>query len=107
LTLMPGSAVPDVDIVNIDKLVHFFIFGLQMVLTCYALSKHHVLTGRPTKPLFWAFVLSIIFGCMIELIQPYVPGRSFSIVDMIANAIGVVLGYVLFRYLVRKIPVLK
>ena len=102
LTLMPGKAIPDVGFFNADKLVHFFIFGFQMILTSFALVKIARLKAKPENPVLFAGVFSVLFGIMIEFIQNYVPGRSFSIADMIANTIGVILGYFTVRLLMRR-----
>jgi VanZ family protein len=106
LTLIPGEVVPDVDIVNIDKVVHFFIFGVLMIATAYGLLKTAAVKGYPAKPVLIATLYSISFGIAIEFIQRFVPGRSFSVFDMIANTIGVGIGYLVVMF-VRKRMLIK
>jgi len=101
VTLIPGKAVPEVDIVNIDKVVHFFIFAVLMVATSYAVKKTRDKKGLPTS-LLLPGLYSIGLGISIEFLQRYVPGRSFSVADMIANTIGVAIGYFIFKLMVRK-----
>jgi VanZ family protein len=103
LTLMPGKAIPDVGFFNADKLVHFFVFGLLMVLTSYAIAKMKVVRGTPDNPMMISFIYSVALGIAIEVLQQFVPGRSFSVADMIANTIGVTLGYFAFIKLQRRI----
>jgi VanZ family protein len=43
--------------------------------------------------------LMFLLGIGLECIQGFVPGRFFSVADMIANGIGVVLGVFLGLYL--------
>ena len=102
LTLMPGRNLPKVDFFQVDKLVHFFLFGVLMVLSSYALKRAKALTGRPSKPTLIACIYSTIFGIMIEVLQLFVPGRSFSLADVLANSIGVGLGYLVFVLLKKK-----
>lgn len=102
LTLIPSKAIPDVRIFQADKLVHFFIFGVQMVLSSYGLSRTFHLTGKPKKPLLVAALFSFLLGIFTEFTQQYVPGRSPSVFDMIANTVGVGLGYYLFIVAKRK-----
>jgi VanZ family protein len=97
LTLMPGEAIPNVPIFGIDKLVHFFIFGTLNLLMLIAFKKQE--TKEYLKICFFS---SIGYGILIEFIQPFVPGRTFSIYDMIANTIGVILGYAFFRLLLGR-----
>jgi VanZ family protein len=100
LTLIPGPAIPDVGFsFRIDKIVHFFLFGIQMVLTAYALEKHTLSRGAPAHPILVSVIFSIAAGVGIEFLQRFVPGRSFSVFDMVANTIGVGIGYYVFRYL--------
>ena len=102
LTLIPGDSLPEVDIFQVDKLVHFLIFGILMILSSYGLTKIKMKREMSINPHLMSGVYSIGFGIMIEFIQRFVPGRSFSIADMIANAIGVALGYFLFIILEKR-----
>jgi VanZ family protein len=102
LTLIPGSAIPEVGIFQVDKLVHFFIFGVLMILSSYALYKKSEIQGRPLNPLLITAIYSVSFGITIEFIQKFVPGRSFSLADMVANSIGVGLGYIVFVFLRKR-----
>lgn len=99
LTLIPGKAIPEVNIIGIDKVVHFIIFGIQMFLTLLPQRHSGPISNR-------TMVLSVVgcisFGIMIELLQHFVPGRSTSIYDVIANTIGVALGYLLFLVFRKK-----
>lgn len=102
LTLMPGKDLPDVHFFQVDKVAHFFIFGVLMILTSWGLKKTTGMHGAPVHPLLTAALLSIGFGILIEFLQRFVPGRSFSIADMLANSIGVGLGYLIFRLLKKR-----
>jgi VanZ family protein len=101
LTLIPGEQIPNVPVFGIDKLVHIFIFGLMMTLTAVGLYKSSFYTSIK-RPTLIAVVYSIGFGMIIEFIQPYIPGRSFSLFDILANVMGVALGYGLYVFLRRK-----
>ena len=47
--------------------------------------------------------LSMIFlGIGLEFVQAHVPGRSFSVADMAANSLGIILGIWLGRYIKRN-----
>jgi VanZ family protein len=102
LTLIPGSAVPDVGFFQADKIVHFFIFGILMILASYGLKKYKAAYQKPENPLVFALVYSLFFGVLIEVIQQFVPGRSFSIADIVANSIGVALGYWAYRDMEKR-----
>lgn len=101
-TLIPGKTIPKVGFFQIDKVVHFFIFGVLMFLSCYALKKTYEYTGRPLRYTRIALIYSLALGVIIELIQQYVPGRGPSVADVVANSIGVALGYGIFRLLQKR-----
>lgn len=101
-TLIPGKTIPKVGFFQIDKVVHFFIFGVLMFLSCYALKKTHDYTGKPLQFIRFALIYSLALGIVIELIQQYVPGRGPSVADVVANSIGVALGYGVFRLLQKR-----
>lgn len=101
LTLIPGEELPNVPVFGIDKIVHVGIFGLLMLLSAAGLYKSSQLNSI-RKPGLLALIYSVSFGVIIELIQPFVPGRSFSYFDILANTIGVALGYMTYVLLRRK-----
>lgn len=102
LTLSPGEKLPKVDIFQIDKVVHFFVFGVLMVLSSYGLKKIFVLKDVPSSPEMIAGAYCFGLGIIVEILQLFVPNRSLSAIDIIANSIGVGLGYLVFRLLNRK-----
>jgi len=85
LSLMPQEFLPSG--INLwDKLSHSIAF------TALALSAA---LGWPEK----SFVRSIltpllIFGVMIEVIQYFVPGRELSLLDMLADAVGIMIAWI-------------
>jgi VanZ family protein len=101
LTLIPGEQIPNVPVFGIDKVVHICIFGLMMTLTAVGLYKSSLYVSI-RKPILIAVFYSLAFGITIEFIQPYIPGRSFSLFDILANVIGVGLGYGLYLFLRTK-----
>jgi VanZ family protein len=98
LTMLPGNKLPEVNIYSFDKLVHFGIFGLLMHLLLKDLKRTGALPGYIKFSFFFCF----LFGTSIEIIQIFVPGRNFSVYDIIANSIGVVLGYFFFKTAEKK-----
>jgi VanZ family protein len=103
VTLIPGEAVPEVGIFGIDKVVHFALFGMVMLLSSIGLKKWNDITSSSTKPFLLTALYSIGLGILIEILQLFVPGRSFSFADMIANSVGVGLGYLAFLFIQKRI----
>ena len=74
-----------------DKIHHFFAY--------LWLSALPLIGFRRLKFGMTGAVLMIPFGIGLEIAQHFIPGRFFSIFDMITNTIGVLLGIFLLKYL--------
>lgn len=74
------SAVASPDIVGIDKVAHFFVFGLLATLV----ARNGFVPGRA-----WvAVVLVSLFGITDEWHQSFTPGRSVQVADWVADTLG-------------------
>ena len=91
LCLLPAKEIPDVDIPFIDKWAHVLLF---------AGFSFFWLLGYPTRrllPLLWWLALSVFVGWLVEYIQGhYVPGRFQDNMDTLADAVGGLLGIIIF-----------
>ncbi len=98
LTLVPRP-LPDMDIPlfpGIDKIVHAIMMMGMMWCICLDLARSHIAAQiRPTKKLAIAFVATVIFGGVIELLQGCMGlGRGEDIYDFLADAIGAFIGLI-------------
>lgn len=60
------------------------------------------LVYRPSKKSNFSFLLSSLYGVSDELHQYFVPFRSFSWLDILADVMGSLLGVVITRWLYKK-----
>jgi VanZ family protein len=67
-----------------DKLSHFTTYGAVMFWFAFLYRR------TPTRALYAAGFIAM--GIAIEFIQPYT-GRNFEVADMLADALGVFLGW--------------
>lgn len=81
LFLTPVSGLPPIDLW--DKAVHTTVFVVLMVLLILAHAKQ--LSVLPLA------LLLTLYGVLIEFGQLFVPGRSFSLLDIVANTLGVII----------------
>ena len=97
-SLIPRVEFP-VDFWQADKLYHFFSYGWLSVLPMIAYSdKKFALTASFSM---------IVIGVLLEVLQQYVPGRAFSVADIVMNALGVVFGIYGGGYLRRFVSFIK
>jgi VanZ family protein len=82
LSLAPAGALPDPGIS--DKLSHLIAYGALTVL------------GRAAYPRpAWGRLVAgmVLYGALLEGLQAFVPGRFMSGADLLANTLGVLLGF--------------
>lgn len=89
-SLIPQVDFP-IDFWNADKLYH---------CTAYMWLALLPMIGFAIRRLALPAALSmIILGVLLEIGQYYIPGRTFSLLDITANSLGVILGIFLGNYL--------
>ena len=105
LTLLPGSYLPTIswDFISIDKPVHIIMFGF---LTFLALLNSNFGEKRIFRK--WPVILSlssaVLYGYIIELLQSFIPGRSYDYADLSADCVGTLVGYGLFIGISKILP---
>ena len=90
LSLTPQIEIP-CEFSGADKVCHFLSYLWLAVLPFFAFERFKM-------ALTWA-VLMIPLGIGLEYAQGFTPGRLFSVGDMIANSVGVVLGLFVGGYM--------
>jgi len=76
-----------------DKANHFSAFFVLYILFSLA------------YPYFFVWIKGVIlllFGLQIEIVQSFIDGRYFSMLDVLADTIGIMLGIIVYNYFVRK-----
>ncbi|MFN4088781.1 MAG: VanZ family protein [Alphaproteobacteria bacterium] len=87
VVVLVGSLTPAADMPEIgvsDKLQHFGAYA--------ALAFVAVLAWPSRQPLGLVLIGLAVAGPVIELLQLLVPGRSASVVDAVADVVGVTVG---------------
>lgn len=82
------STVAGPEIVNIDKVAHFGVYGLMATLICRV--------GVGWRAAGWALLAASLFGATDEWHQSFVPGRFPSVADWIADTLGAALAVTLY-----------
>ena len=77
-TSFPLSVMPEVQVLGMDKLFHFFLFSVLVLFFFFGFEKKH-----------WRFLfLVLLFAVANELFQHYIPGRCVSVYDFVFNLAG-------------------
>ena len=82
--------------VNIsDKLLHFFCF---LYLTTIGWLSRIIYKE------LWLYVIVLAYGTLIEIVQIYIPYRSFEFLDIFADFLGILVGTFLINFLKDLYP---
>jgi VanZ family protein len=98
---MNGSYFPEIhftDIIQPDSLAHITLFGLQTWFIATDRKRKSPSNGLSLRLIPPAFVISAMYGLIIEVLQATVfINRSYDYMDMAANTLGCALAsFVLF-----------
>jgi VanZ family protein len=107
LTGLPGNYFPKVptiwDLLAPDKIVHLFIFIVFTILLYYGLTLHN---GDGISSWMYALIVigaGVCYGGITEMLQAYIfVWRQASVYDFIADSVGCIVGYLLFRNVIFK-----
>ena len=92
--LIPGSKIPDVNVIGVDKLVHICMFAAWAVALRYDFPNI-----RP----WLVFVLGMAFSFLTEVVQLFAEGRTFDFYDMLFDALGIFIGLALSRAVIKLV----
>jgi VanZ family protein len=103
---LPGKDVPDMSFWSLltpDKIFHSGIFLVLVVLLIVGFTKQHSYIRLYYHAKSFALMFGVLFGGITELLQMFVfTDRTADIMDFVANAIGCVLGLLVFRVIFGK-----
>ena len=92
LSLTPSTSVS----VGNDKLGHFIAYSVLTI-------NIGLITLHSSKQLLIGIIGALAYGALMEWGQSFVPGRSVSFYDMIANATGVAIGTLVILILGKRL----
>ena len=77
---------------NADKLMHFMMY---MCLSCVITFNQRMSGKALLLTAFTAIAISVAYGGVIELVQPFFPPRTCDLLDFIADSAGAIVGFVI------------
>lgn len=104
---IPGSNLPSVSfwkLLEPDKAVHAGIFLILMCSLTFSVFKQHRYKRLKRNSLRSSALICIVYGTVLELLQGSLFSERFTdVYDILANAIGVLLGIVILKLFFRDI----
>ena len=87
---------------NIDKFGHALAYAVLYFSGAFSLKSFSDKKQLNYSKLKVLFAFCILYGFSIEILQHFLPYRSFDPFDMLANTVGISLGAVIFARMYPK-----
>ena len=78
-----------------DKLIHFFCFLYLIIISWLS---------RITSKELLLYVIVLAYGILIEIVQRFLPHRSFEYLDIFADFVGIIAGIIIIKILKNLYP---
>lgn len=104
LSVWPGASVTiqqDVSEFHWDYLEHFLFYFILTFLYIFWRFDHKLQISGIEIILF--LIAGLIFSWLVEYIQVFIPGRAFTLNDMISNMAGILFGILINYYLIVRL----
>ncbi len=96
LCFIPGKDLPHLNIPLVDKWTHMVLFGVFTILW------HNTVRRNSFELKLILLIVATFLGWLVEYVQGhYVQGRSQDNMDTLADAVGGLIGIILFSLYVR------
>lgn len=92
VTTIPGPDLPKIPLFpGADKIAHLFLYGIFG----YFLTKASKISFNRVTSMLFPICIGVIFALLDEFHQKYIPGRSCDIIDFTADALGIIIGFLI------------
>jgi len=105
LSSMPQPPMPSFSIIGKDKILHFFGFFLHFLTVYIAILC--IRQKKDINTIVYALIFCVLFAIADELHQYFVPGRDADIFDLLADFIGIFIGYLLKNTIIKRIKIIS
>ena len=86
-----------------DKVAHFGMFFVLSAVSLFDYYRLHSSRPRMSRWVFWGFILPVIYGAAIELMQKYFfSSRSAELADFLADLLGSLTAWLIALFLYKK-----
>ena len=100
LSFLPSSSFPSVNVWSPDKIVHVFIYLILAIFLGIAIIQTY---GKISlKLLIISTIGCISFGWAIEIFQPILTDRYYELYDIVADAIGAIIGSMIVNLFINQ-----
>lgn len=104
LMLMPTDVLPDIGWRSLrpeysfDKVLHVLAFLAMTLLLARSFGE----LESVRRPVIAAALLTLGFSLLLEVLQSLVPWRSFEVLDLVADTVGVLLALLPAKWVISR-----
>jgi hypothetical protein len=99
---LPGYRFPSTEVFSSDKFIHFGLFFVLSLLLMQAFVKQPALPMLKFKAGYYTLLTGILYSGLTEMLQGLIfIQRSADLMDYLANASGVLVGWLFFKYIIH------
>ncbi|MBW7867883.1 MAG: VanZ family protein [Brumimicrobium sp.] len=104
ISVIPGSNFSNFSIFEgVDKVAHFLLYTFLSLFWIIGLKRQNISDNLNRKAFRIGILGSFLLSFILEIIQEfYVPFRFFELLDLIANGIGCIFGWLIFKIIYRN-----
>lgn len=104
LSFLPGKDLPEVNIFQFDKIVHFVFYFLLFLFTAYGWRKQWQFAMLQKIALEFVLLFCFAFGLSIEFGQViFTADRHFDLMDILANSLGAFTAFIFWERIEKNI----
>jgi VanZ family protein len=81
--------------IRLDHILHFFVYFL--ICMYYLFGQWKKLKLFNINPLIKFILLLLILAVVTEIVQLWIPERTFSPIDLLANVVGIMIGFMVIK----------
>ncbi len=96
MSSIPGKDIPPLFPCQ-DIVYHIIIYGILALLLKRALNHSFIKKGE-LRQIFLVILLGLIYAFSDEFHQRFIPQRSFSLIDISTDAIGLFMGAMIHKW---------
>jgi VanZ family protein len=90
---VPSRDLPSIKVISVDKLAHIAVYAILGLL----INPWFRQMGWKGRKRWIAYGVLLMLAALDESHQRFIPGRTVSIYDWVANACGLLIGFVVSR----------
>jgi VanZ family protein len=95
LSHQPGDSLSLPEVPGIDKLAHLAAYGTLAASVLFAMGEQRM-RANPWRTMLLTVAFCFLYGISDEFHQSFIPGRTVSIYDLLADASGAAIVCVLW-----------